>query len=179
MRKNRWLMSFALVIIAWALIVWYYLSTESYTPPSTPVSIDSLLSQNLSWNTKTGNNVAISITPSSDTQAYEWGWEYADYSEQTMKDALSLGKRVIIILERIGDPTSEALHDDITARVARIPKNTIILFADTDKEVMLDTKFAIEWPNTIIYLWSGGQEIRRKWNGIVSLQQIVSGIDGL
>ncbi len=84
------------------------------------------------------------------------------------------GNRVIIVFERQGDPTSTVLHDDVVAREARIPKNTVILFADFDNETTVTSELGIERPNTIIYIGEKGEEIRRKGNGIVSLSQIVS-----
>lgn len=171
MKKIQW--PIVLLLIAAALLLRRYVSQMEQSP--SPSTIDSLIHNTTGWNT---NNTDTDITVS-DENSYEWGWEYSEFSLATLNNSLQANKRVIIIFERTWDPTSEALRDDIITRQARIPKNTIILFANFDNEATLDTRMSVDGPNTVIYLNSQGMEMRRSWNGIVSLAQIVNNIDNL
>jgi len=62
------------------------------------------------------------------------------------------GKRVILVFESKNDPTSLALHEDIVAREARIPKDTIIFFVDMRADPSLANRLQVTYENTIIYI---------------------------
>ena len=142
-------------------------------------AIDRIISVTNTGDTLTGD-IAINLNETADNELqYEWGGRYEDFSLENVRVAMSQWERVIIVFERNGDPTSTVLHDDVTSRKERIPKNTVILFADFDTEGTITSDLSIERPNSVIYIGEQWEEMRRKGNGIVSLSQIVSGIDGL
>ncbi len=130
-------------------------------------------------NQETDNTIDITQTPSQGGENYAGGGEYADYAASAVSATLTANKRAILVFERTGDPTATALHDDVITHHTRIPKDTIIFFVNIDNEISLAQKFQVENANTIIYLWREGKEIRRSGNGVVSLSQLVKGIDGL
>lgn len=142
-----------------------------------PSTIDALINA-WSWNDTTwSTDINVDITAGG--LNYEWGGEYATYSAERWQSAQSAKKRIIIVFEREGDPTGDALHDDIVRREARIPKNTVIFFANIETEASVANTLQVDNANTIVYINNNWEEIRRIWNGVITLAQIVNGIDGL
>lgn len=143
-------------------------------------TIDTLLQNTHTGSNETsGNTIDLSQAATQWGGNYEGGGEYADYAASAVKATLGANKRVIIVFERTGDPTADALHDDIISHHTRIPKNTVIFFTNIDTETNLVQAFQVTNANTIIYLGADWQEIRRSWNGVISLSQLVKWIDGL
>lgn len=174
--RKRWRIILIIILMAAFLGRKQYHKTASGDQPS---AIDKILQRTDTWSTVTGDLELDTTTTANNEAQYQWGGEYADFSESAVKNALAAGRTVVIVFEKNGDPTWTALHDDITTRMARIPKDTIIFFANFETETDITSRLEIVKPNTVIYLGPQWQEIRRKWNGIVSLAQIVSGIDGV
>ncbi len=126
-------------VVLVALMIWKQLPMNQNT--QTPSEIDALLQQG-SGNTTTPSNIVITTGDSG--MQYTGGGEYALYTPEKFTEALTANKRIILAFERTGDPTSDALHDDIVARAARIPENTIIFFVDFDNQATLDTRYSVE-----------------------------------
>lgn len=176
MRKILIRLTFIALILAWIVFRQHFMKDDLQQTPST---IDQLLQNTSWWTTDTGNSTNITISNGSDELQYVWWGTSLPFSQDMLINALQNNERVILIFERKWDPTSLALREDITNHEARIPLHTTLLFIDVDVATSTATTFNVDSPNTIIYLGNDGKEIRRKWNGIVSLSQIVKGIDWL
>lgn len=106
-----------------------------------PSEIDTLLQNSSGGNSSTSQ---VLIATGDDGMQYTGGGEYALYTPERFTEALTANKRIILLFERMGDPTSDALHDDIVARAARIPENTIFFFVNFDSQVTVNTRYSVE-----------------------------------
>lgn len=175
---RKWRLILLLLIIAG----WIYRRKFHYNvnnADNQPSAIDRIIGVTETWSNVTWQTDINTDSNADGSLQYAGGGEYADYSEEAAKNAVESGKRVILVFEKDTDPTSVALHEDILLREARIPYNTVIFFVDMQNETALANRLQVQYENTIIYIGQNWQEIRRSWNGVVSLAQIVNGIDGL
>lgn len=153
--------------------------TSPDSPTATDSAIDRLLESTATWDTLSGAN-EIDLTNNADgLPTYAGGGEYANYSQTDLANALDENKRVIIIFEQQWDPTADALREDIISHTDRIPYNTILFFANIQTDKSLANSLQVSYSNSIIYLNDEWKEMRRSWNGVITLAQLVKGIDGL
>jgi hypothetical protein len=82
-------------------------------------------------------------------------------------------KQVILYFHATRDPSDNALDEDLQKLESRIPKNTVILKVDYDKNPDLKKAYSVTQQNTLIWLDDRWLERTRRAIGVTTLAQIV------
>ena len=133
----------------------------------------SLLQDNRWWsdNESSDNNQEelFNVQPS----PQRGGGVYDEYSEKLFQQAVVDKKTLLLHFHREGDPTSDALDNDIIRNKSRIPEDVVIARILIDQQTKLVEQYNVTKPNTIIYLDQNGQEDFRVWLGITTLSYLI------
>ncbi len=174
---KRTAISVLLLLILWGLL---YVVRQRFgkkdevvtLPQQQNSQVEQLLKQGTSDIVEDEKSAEVAID-NLDWYNYEWGGDYKQFFPQTVKDALSSKKNVILYFYADRDPTDKALDLDLQKRKDRIPKNMLVLRVDYDANAKLREAFDVKQQNTLIWLNEEWTEITRRSIWITSLSQIV------
>lgn len=92
------------------------------------------------------------------------GGMYQVYSPTNLTSAQQAGKRVILFFHASWCPTCKQADSDITANLANLPDDVVVLKTDYDSYSELKEKYGITYQHTFVEIDSEGNQLQ-KWNG--------------
>lgn len=90
--------------------------------------------------------------------------QYADYSEDQIKDANSDGKKTVLFFHAPWCPSCKQANLDFTGNMNLIPKNIVVLKTDYDTSKELKKKYGVTYQHTFVQIDKNGDMVT-KWVG--------------
>ncbi len=108
-------------------------------------------------------------------EAMKKGSGYITYADYTAKKDSYEDARVVLYFHAPWCPTCKALDKDITANIANLPANTVIVKADYDSSTDLKKKYGVTYQHTLVQVDGSGNKIK-KWSGSSELKDLIAEI---
>jgi thioredoxin 1 len=110
-----------------------------------------------------------------EAEAMKKGSAYISYADYTAKKDSYKDAHVVLYFHAPWCPTCQALDKDITANIANLPANTVLVKTDYDSSTSLKQKYGVTFQHTLVQVDANGNKIK-KWSGSAELKDVVAEI---